>query len=121
MLSALMWSLFANSAERSTIRSSTCARSRQKLSSASMASPIVGTVAIRDRMSKKVGARLQHLFSPINLVGRSSCLGVVMAGERIRVKSASVKSLAVPRYVMMAFLSSSSLRRTAARNLVSGA
>ena len=35
--------------------------------------------------------------SPMNLVGRSSCFGVVTAGEMTSVKSASVKSLDVPR------------------------
>ena len=38
-------------------------------------------------------------------VGRSSCLGVVIDGEMTSVKSASVKSLAVPKYEMTAFLS----------------
>ncbi len=53
----------------------------------------------------------------MNLEDRSSCLGVVNAGENTSVKSASVKSLAVPRYEVIAFFKSSSLRSNAARNL----
>lgn len=45
-------------------------------------------------------------------VQRSSCFGAVIAGEMTSVKSASVKSLATPRYVTTTFLSSSSFRCT---------
>ena len=57
----------------------------------------------------------------MNLDDRSSCLGVVIAGENTSVKSASVKSLAVPRYDVIAFFKSSSLRSNAARNFDWGA
>ena len=94
MFSTLMYALEFSSAEISAMRLSEEDRSSQKWASASIASPMVGTVAVRilrqvDRLEGK-----RHL--PKKRDVRSS-LGVVTMGERTSVMSGSTSTSVVLR------------------------